>query len=98
MNQERLMKVLLAPHVSEKTTRAAEEDNQVAFRVLPDANKLEIRKAVETLFNVDVVNVQTVYVKGKKKRFGVQQGRRKDWKKAYVRLAEGQDIDFVGAE
>ena len=98
MNHERLMKVLLAPHVSEKTTRAAEEDNQVAFRVLPDANKLEIRKAVETLFNVDVVNVQTVYVKGKKKRFGVQHGRRKDWKKAYVRLAEGQDIDFVGAE
>lgn len=98
MNQERLMKVLLAPHVSEKTTRAAEEDNQVAFRVVPDANKLEIRKAVETLFNVDVVSVQTVCVKGKKKRFGVQQGRRKDWKKAYVRLAEGQDIDFVGAE
>jgi large subunit ribosomal protein L23 len=98
MNHERLMKVLLAPHVSEKTTRAAEEDNTVAFRVVPDADKLEIRKAVETLFNVDVVGVQTVYVKGKKKRFGVQQGRRKDWKKAYVRLAEGQDIDFVGAE
>lgn len=98
MNQERIMKVLLAPHVSEKTTRAAEEGNQVVFRVLPDATKTEIKKAVELLFDVTVISVQVSNMKGKLKRFGQSIGRRKDWKKAYVKLAEGQDIDFIGSE
>ncbi|NOY65922.1 MAG: 50S ribosomal protein L23 [Gammaproteobacteria bacterium] len=98
MSQERIMKVLLAPHVSEKTTRAADTANQVVFRVLPDASKPEIKKAVEMLFEVKVVAVQTANVKGKLKRFGQSIGRRKNWKKAYVQLAEGQDIDFMGAD
>ena len=98
MNQERLMKVLLAPHVSEKTTRAAEQGNQVVFRVLPDANKTEIKKAVELLFEVQVTSVQVANMKGKLKRFGQSIGRRNNWKKAYVTLAEGQDIDFLGGE
>lgn len=98
MSQERIMKVLLAPHVSEKTTRAADTANQVVFRVLPDASKPEIKKAVEMLFEVKVVAVQTTNVKGKLKRFGQSIGRRKNWKKAYVQLAEGQDIDFMGAD
>ena len=98
MSQERLMTILLGPHVSEKTTRMAEKHNQVAFRVRPDANKAEIRKAVELLFEVKVENVTVVNVKGKAKRFGQTPGRRSDWKKAYVKLAEGHDIDFLNPE
>jgi len=98
MSQERIMKVLLAPHVSEKTTRAADTANQVVFKVLPDATKPEIKKAVELLFEVKVESVQTANSKGKLKRFGQSIGRRKNWKKAYVKLAEGQDIDFMGGE
>ncbi len=98
MSQERLMTILLGPHVSEKTTRVAEKNNQVAFRVRPDANKAEIRKAVELLFEVKVENVTVVNVKGKAKRFGQTPGRRSDWKKAYVKLAEGHDIDFLNPE
>jgi large subunit ribosomal protein L23 len=98
MSQERLMKVLLAPHVSEKTTRAADESNQVVFKVVPDATKTEIKKAVELLFDVKVTAVQVSNMKGKLKRFGQSIGRRKSWKKAYVTLAEGQDIDFIGSE
>jgi large subunit ribosomal protein L23 len=98
MNRERLMKVLLAPHVSEKTTRIADSANQIVFKVLPDATKPEIKKAVETLFDVKVSSVQVMNLKGKKKRFGQAVGRRNNWKKAYVTLAEGQDIDFLGAE
>lgn len=98
MSQERLMTILLGPHVSEKTTRVAEKHNQVAFRVRRDANKAEIRKAVELLFEVKVENVTVVNVKGKAKRFGQTPGRRSDWKKAYVKLAEGHDIDFLNPE
>ncbi len=98
MSQERLMTILLGPHVSEKTTRVAEKHNQVAFRVRRDANKAEIRKAVELLFEVEVENVTVVNVKGKAKRFGQTPGRRSDWKKAYVKLAEGHDIDFLNPE
>jgi len=98
MSQERLMKVLLAPHVSEKTTRVADQSNQVVFKVLPDATKAEIKKAVELLFEVKVTSVQVTNLKGKLKRFGQSIGRRKNWKKAYVTLAEGQDIDFIGGE
>ncbi|MCH8958152.1 MAG: 50S ribosomal protein L23 [Proteobacteria bacterium] len=98
MSQERLMTILLGPHVSEKTTRVAEKHNQVAFRVRTDAKKAEIRKAVELLFEVKVENVTVVNVKGKAKRFGQTPGRRSDWKKAYVKLAEGHDIDFLNPE
>ncbi|AKE52860.1 MULTISPECIES: 50S ribosomal protein L23 [Kangiella] len=98
MNQERLLKVLLAPHVSEKATILAENDNQFVFKVAKDANKREIKKAVETLFEVEVDSVRTLNMKGKRKRFGLQEGRRPNWKKAYVSLKPGQDLDFVGGE
>ena len=98
MSQERLMTVLLGPHVSEKGTVLAEKNNQMVFRVRPDASKAEIRKAVELMFEVKVEGVQVVNVHGKHKRFGRMSGKRSNWKKAYVRLAEGQDIDFLGAE
>src|ERR1041384_855579 len=94
--QERLMQILLAPHVSEKGTNIAEKHNQVIFRVSNDATKPEIKQAVETLFKVKVENVRTLNQKGKTKRFGQMEGRRQDWKKAYVTLAEGQEINFVG--
>jgi len=97
MNQERLANVLLAPHISEKATIAA-ENGQFVFKVAKDANKLEIKKAVEAMFEVEVEDVRTLNVKGKTKRVGQMSGRRKNWKKAYVSLKEGQDIDFVGAE
>lgn len=98
MMQERLLQVLVAPHVSEKSTNVAEAHNQVVFKVLPNARKDEIKAAVETLFKVDVRGVQTANVKGKQKRFGRMPGRRKNWKKAYVKLAPGQEIDFLGGE
>ena len=98
MNQERIFNVLLAPHVSEKTARAAENSNQYAFRVASDATKPEIRAAVERLFKVKVEDVRVLNVKGKRKanRFGV--AKRSDWKKAYVRLEPGQEIDLTVAE
>ncbi|MBK1645134.1 50S ribosomal protein L23 [Thiocapsa imhoffii] len=96
MNEERLMKVLLAPLISEKTSRAAAQAGQYGFRVATDANKHEIASAVELLFNVKVSGVQVLNVKGKKKRHGQRLGKRNDWRKAYVRLADGQDIDFGG--
>jgi len=98
VNQERLYKVILAPVVSEKTARAAELANQVVFKVIKDANKAEIRAAVEKMFDVKVENVQVLNVKGKTKRTRFGLGRRSDWKKAYVSLAEGQEIDFATAE
>lgn len=98
MNQERIFKVLLGPHVSEKATIAAEVGNQVVFKVATDATKLEIKKAVEALFEVSVEQVRVVNVKGKTKRTKYGMGKRNDWKKAYVRLNEGQDIDFEAAE
>lgn len=98
MNKHRLMKVLLGPHVSEKTNTVSDKNRQVTFKVLRDATKLEIKGAVELLFNVKVNDVTTVLLKGKVKRFGQRQGRRQDWKKAYVSLAEGSDINFAGAE
>jgi len=98
MNNERLSRVLIAPLVSEKGTRVADQNRQMVFRVLRDATKPEIRKAVEKMFDVTVTGVQVLNCKGKVKRFGRAVGRRSDWKKAYVTLAEGSDIDFVGAE
>ncbi|MEN8177344.1 MAG: 50S ribosomal protein L23 [Pseudomonadota bacterium] len=94
MNSERLMKVLLSPLVSEKSSIAADANQQYTFRVATDATKREIARAVEKLFDVKVDRVQVVNVKGKKKRFGAIQGRRSDWRKAYVRLLPGSEIDF----
>jgi large subunit ribosomal protein L23 len=98
MNNERMSRILIAPVVSEKSTRAADQGRQMVFKVLPDASKPEIRKAVEKMFDVTVTAVQVSNVKGKVKRFGQTLGRRSDWKKAYVTLAEGSDINFMGAE
>lgn len=98
INEERLLKVLLAPNISEKSTMAAEANNTVVFKVVTTATKAEIKAAVEKLFEVSVEGVRTLNVKGKTKRTGARIGRRNDWKKAYVTLAEGSEIDFVGAE
>lgn len=98
LHQERLMTVINGPHLSEKSAIAAEAGNQVVFKVRTDATKAEIRQAVELLFDVKVDGVSVVNVKGKQKRFGRTQGKRNDWKKAYVKLAEGSQIDFLGAE
>jgi large subunit ribosomal protein L23 len=98
MNSERLTKVILGPVVAEKATRVAENHNQVVLKVLPDANKAEIKQAVEMLFEAKVESVTTTNVKGKTKRTGRTMGKRSDWKKAYVTLAEGSDINFLSAE
>jgi large subunit ribosomal protein L23 len=95
MNQQRLMQVLLAPQISEKATYVAEKHEQVIFRVASDATKPEIKAAVELLFKVEVEAVQVANVKGKVKRFKGATGRRKGWKKAYVSLKPGQEINFV---
>ncbi len=95
MNQQRLMQVLLAPQVSEKATYVADKNEQVIFRVVPDATKPEVKAAVELLFKVSVESVQIANVKGKQKRFGRYMGSRKNWKKAYVCLKPGQEINFV---
>lgn len=95
MNQQRLMQVLLAPQISEKATYVAEKHEQVIFRVATDATKPEIKAAVELLFKVEVESVQVANVKGKVKRFKGTVGRRKGWKKAYVSLKAGQEINFV---
>ncbi|MGK0498718.1 MAG: large subunit ribosomal protein L23 [Oceanicoccus sp.] len=92
MNAERLYTVLKGPHVSEK---AAMGEDQVVFRVAVDATKLEVKKAVEKLFKVKVEGVQTVNVKGKVKRNKFGLAAKPSWKKAYVRLAQGQEIDFA---
>lgn len=96
MNQERLMKILLAPHITEKTAMAADQSNQVVFKVAGDASKPEIKRAVELMFDVEVDTVQVSNLKGKEKRFGQTFGRRSGCKKAYVRLKPGHDIDFSG--
>lgn len=98
MNQERLYKIILAPVVSEKTSRIGDQHRQYAFKVVDDATKDEIKAAVEELFKVTVLGVQTCNVKGKKKFFRQKLGSRKSWKKAYVTLKEGDEINFVGAE
>ena len=98
MNQERLMKVLLAPHISEKGTRVAEMNRQFVFKVTSDATKPEIKSAVEKMFSVQVAAVQVCHTAGKTKRFGQRLGKRSGWKKAYVTLKEGNDIDFMGSQ
>jgi large subunit ribosomal protein L23 len=96
MNEERLMKVLVAPLISEKSSIAAELNNQYVFKVTTDATKPEIKAAVEMLFNVKVDGVKVANMKGKTKRFGQKMGRRNDWKKAYISLQAGQEIDLLG--
>lgn len=98
MNQEHIMKVLISPVVSEKSTRLADQNRQFVFKVVKDASKPEVRKAVELMFDVKVDAVQIANVNGKLKRFGGKLGKRSDWKKAFVTLAEGHDINFMGAE
>ena len=98
MNKERLCRVLLAPRMTEKTSRVGESGNQYVFKVATDANKAEIRAAVEALFEVNVETVRVVNMKGKNKTFKFRSGKRKDWKKAYVRIREGQALDFLGGE
>ena len=97
MNQERVFKVLLGPHISEKATVLADSKKQFIFKVATDATKLEIKKAVEVLFNVKVAGVRTVNVQGKTKRTMRGMGKRNDWKKAYIALQPGQDLDFVSS-
>jgi large subunit ribosomal protein L23 len=94
MNREQLMNVLIAPHVTEKTSLAMQNHNQYTFRVRRDATKGDIRKAVELMFDVKVAGVQVVNETGKTRRFGRIAGRTQDWKKAYVSLAAGQTIDY----
>jgi large subunit ribosomal protein L23 len=98
MNAERLMQVLVAPIVSEKSTMVAEKNNQVAFRVLQDATKPEIKAAVGLLFKVEVESVQVLNQAGKAKRFGRFNGRRRNVRKAYVSLKAGQEINFAEAK
>jgi len=97
-SQERLLNVLVAPQISEKATFVAEKNEQVIFRVASDATKPEIKAAVEMVFKVNVQSVQVSRVKGKQKRFGRMTGRRSDWKKAYVCLVPGQEINFAAGE
>jgi large subunit ribosomal protein L23 len=94
MTREQLMSVLIAPHVTEKTSLAMQNHNQYTFRVRRDATKIDIRKAVELMFDVKVAGVQVVNEPGKTRRFGRTSGRTQDWKKAYVSLAAGQTIDY----
>ncbi len=96
MNLERITKIILGPVVAEKASRVAESNNQVVLKVLPDANKAEIKQAVEKMFDVKVESVTTLNVKGKAKRTGRIMGKRSDWKKAYVTLVDGADINFLG--
>jgi large subunit ribosomal protein L23 len=96
-HQERLMTVLLGPHLSEKSHLATEQ-NQYVFKVRRDATKKEIKQAVELLFEVSVTGVRVMNYPGKTKRYGLSRGRRSDWKKAYVRLAEGNHIEFLEAD
>lgn len=98
ISQERLLQVLLAPQISEKATYVADKNEQVVFKVASSATKPEVKAAVELLFKVEVKSVQISNVKGKTKRFGKMMGCRKDWKKAFVCLKPGQEINFVAGE
>ena len=98
MSNDRLYQVLLAPRVTEKTTQVGEDSNQYVFHVVNDASKSEVKGAVELLFDVSVESVRMVNVKCKTKSFRMRPGKRSDWKKAYVRVQEGQVIDFLGGE
>jgi large subunit ribosomal protein L23 len=92
-----LASILYAPIISEKSSNAADQHNQYVFKVKNTATKLQIKKAVELMFNVEVTSVRVLNVKGKIKRFGRSLGRRSDWKKAYVKLQSGHNIEFATA-
>ena len=94
MNREQLMSVLIAPHVTEKTSLAMQNNNQYTFRVKRNATKTDVKQAVELMFEVKVKGVQIVNEPGKTRRFGRLVGRTQDWKKAYVSLVQGQTIDY----
>lgn len=96
--QQRQFKIIERPHLSEKSTVLADKHRQFIFKVLKDANKAEIKQAVESLFNVKVDSVQLLNVKAKRRRFKQAEGRLKGWKKAYVSLKEGHDIDYTGTK
>lgn len=98
ISHERLLKIILAPHISEKSTFLGEKNNQVVFRVATDSTKKEIKSAIELLWReqkIEVINVRTINVKGKRKRFGRFMGSRSDWKKAVVRIKDGQELSFT---
>ena len=95
MNPERIFQILLTPHISEKSAVLGDEANQAVFQVAGDAKKSEIKAAVEQLFDVKVSGVRTVNMKGKQKRMGLRHGKRSDWKKAYVSLEQGHEIDLA---
>ena len=97
-SQERLLKTIIRPHVSDKTYTLSDSNSTIVFEVATFANKYDIKDAVEKLFDVKVESVNVLNVKGKARRFGRTEGKTKAWKKAYVTLAEGHDINFVGAE
>ena len=94
MNTQRLTNIIVSPRISEKATIRADLDNQHVFSVLKDATKPEVKKAVELMFDVKVKSVRLLNVQGKLTRVGRTFGKRKDWKKAYVRLQEGFDINY----
>lgn len=98
MKQDRLLQVILAPQITEKATHIADKHQQIAFKVRTDATKPEIKAAVELVFKVEVDGVTVANVQGKTKRAGRVMGRRKDWKKAYVSLKPGQEINFAAGE
>jgi large subunit ribosomal protein L23 len=98
MIQDKLFKILMSPHVSDKAYMVADKHSQIVFKVVKSANKFQIKKAVESLFDVEVACVRTLNVPGKKRRSGKIEGKTKEWKKAYVKLKEGHDINFVGSE
>lgn len=98
MNQERMYQILLSPHVSEKGSLLADEQNQHVFKVIPTATKSEVKEAVESMFKVKVDKVRILNVKGKTKRFGGRLGKRSDMRKAYVTLMPDNDIDFAEAK
>lgn len=98
MNQERIFTVLREPHISEKVSVLGDVANQYAFKVSVDATKAEVREAIETIFKVSVKNVSTVNVKGKTKKTARGMSRKKNWKKAYVTVAQGQELDYMVAE
>lgn len=95
MNPERVFQILKTPHISEKSAVLGDNANQAVFQVASDAKKAEIKAAVEQLFDVKVANVRTVNMKGKTKRQGLRRGKRSDWKKAYVSLEQGHEIDLA---
>lgn len=98
MNQERLMRILQEPRITEKSTILGDKYRQFVFKVVKDATKPEIKRAVELMFNVKVESVRTANSKGKTKQYRQTMGRRSDWKKAYVKLREGFDIDFMNVK